>query len=447
MGNPIDEVLHHGIVQAMDPEPIAREIFAAALRAVDPAAAAGNHAGDLLTLYRDGGFRRLLVTGFGKAAVPMARALEEPLGDLITGGIVITRYGHAAHAPDKVRVVEAGHPVPDENGVQGTGDILNLVGGADERTLVAVLISGGGSALFVSPCAGITLAEKQETTALLLRAGAEIQELNAIRKHLSRVKGGRLAELLHPATVVSLILSDVIGDRLDVIASGPTAPDPTTYGDALATLERYGLAGQVPRPVVKFLEQGEKGLLPETPKEGNPVFRTVENTIIGSNRLALEGAKREAEARGFTTEIVTTELSGEAREAGRWLARKALLTKLHKGDRPVCLISGGETTVTVTGTGRGGRNMELALAFAVEIDGFTGITLLSAGTDGTDGPTDAAGALVDGMTATRARSQGINPEAYLRNNDSYTFFAECGGLLVTGPTGTNVMDIQVVVIE
>lgn len=429
-----------------NPELIAREIFAAALRAVDPEAAAGNHAGKLLTLYRDGGYARLLVIGFGKAAVPMARALEEPLGDLITGGAVITRYGHVSRPLKKIRVVEAGHPVPDRNGVQGTEEILDLAGTADERTLAVVLISGGGSALFVSPCTGITLAEKQETTTLLLRAGAEIQELNSVRKHLSKVKGGRLAELLHPAKVVSLILSDVIGDRLDVIASGPTAPDPSTYGDALATLERYGLPGHAPQPVVKFLEQGEKGLLPETPKEGNPVFRTVENTIIGSNRLALEGAKREAEARGFRTEIVSTALSGEASEAGRWLARKALITKLHKGNQPVCLISGGETTVTVAGTGKGGRNMELALAFAMEIEGFTGITLLSAGTDGTDGPTEAAGALVDGMTATRARARGMNPEACLRNNDSYTFFSGCGGLLVTGPTGTNVMDIQVVVI-
>ena len=434
------------IVHSMERERIAREIFAATLGAANPAEATGKHAGRLRALFQEERYGRLFVIGFGKAAVPMARALEEPLGDLITGGIVITRYGHTSGHPGKVRVIEAGHPVPDDNGVRGTGGILDLVANVDERTLVVVLVSGGGSALFVSPCAGISLGAKQETTELLLRAGAEIDELNRVRKHLSNVKGGRLAQILHPATVVSLILSDVIGDRLDVIASGPTSPDPTTYGDALATLDKYGLKGQIPQPVVQLLERGKRGLLPETPKEGNPVFRKVENQIIGSNRLALNAAQSAAQALGFRAQILSEEISGEAREAGIRLAREALAARLQKGAQTVCLIAGGETTVTVTGTGKGGRNMELALAFAMEIQGIYGITLLSAGTDGTDGPTDAAGAVVDGKTAARARMQGLVPEEYLRNNDSYGFFRETGNLLITGPTGTNVMDIQIVVI-
>jgi hydroxypyruvate reductase/glycerate 2-kinase len=233
-----------------------------------------------------------------------------------------------------------------------------------------------------------------------------------------------------------------------VIASGPTSPDSTTYADALATLESYGLLGSAPHAVVDTLENGLKGLLPETPKEGDPMFGIVENVIIGSNRLALDAAKTAAESLGMGAEIHSAEVSGQAGDAGRRLALKALTAKLHKGGRtPECLISGGETTVTVTGTGYGGRNMELALAFAVEIEGVPGITLLSAGTDGTDGPTDAAGAVVDGMTVIRARARGLDADEYLRNNDSYTFFLKAGGLLVTGPTGTNVMDIQILVIE
>jgi len=448
--NEVDGFLRHAIVHVM--ETMARfvkEILSAALKAANPADAVERECGRIRSLYGSGGYSRLLVIGFGKAAVPMARALEESLGELIAGGVVITKYGHGATpALKRVRVQEAGHPLPDQNGVNGTEEIVALAGAADERTLAVVLVSGGGSALFVSPAEGISLVEKQETTSLLLSAGAEIQELNAVRKHLSKVKGGRLAGLLYPAATVSLVLSDVIGDPLDVIASGPTAPDSTTYGDALDTLGKYGLLGHVPQAVVKSLENGRKGVLAETPKHGNPVFGKVENVIIGSNRLALNAAKSAAETLGMRAEILSAEIAGEAEAAGRSLAFKALAAKLRKGTlAPSCLISGGETTVTVTGTGNGGRNMELALAFAIEIEGVPGITLLSAGTDGTDGPTDAAGAVVDGMTIVRARSRGLDPDEYLRNNDSYTFFREAGGLLITGPTGTNVMDMQIVVIE
>ena len=429
-------------------ETILREIFASALKAADPFKSVARETERLRTMYGEG-YSRLIVIGFGKAAVPMARAMEEYLGDIIDSGVVITKYGHGeGHGLEKIRVLEAGHPVPDANGMKGAAAVLELAAVADEGTMAVVLISGGGSALFASPANGVSLEDKQETTNLLLRAGADIGELNSVRKHISSVKGGRLAEILHPAAVVSLILSDVIGDRLDVIASGPTAPDTTTFGDALATLDKYSLTGLSPKPVVKFLDQGEKGRYPETPKEGDPVFKRVENVIIGSNRLALIAAREAAEARGIGAEILSAELSGEAAEAGRWLAGKALAARRKGGKRhPLCLISGGETTVTVTGAGKGGRNMELALAFAMEIEGTEGITLLSAGTDGGDGPTDAAGAVVDWTTVGRAREMGIDPRRYLAENDSYNFFRKSGGLLVTGPTGTNVMDIQIMVIR
>jgi hydroxypyruvate reductase/glycerate 2-kinase len=424
-------------------------IFSAALKAADPYAAVANQADAIRRQFEEGGFARLFVIGFGKAAVPMARAVEDYIGDIIHEGIVVTKYGHGQqHGLSRIRVREAGHPVPDENGVKGGAEILEMAERADEKALVVVLISGGGSALFVSPAAGITLQEKQETTSLLLKAGAEIGELNCVRKHLSRVKGGRLAGLLYPATTVSLILSDVIGDHLDVIASGPTAPDPTTYLNAISILEKYGLMPLVATTVAKHLEEGSKGVVSETPKEGDPVFRRIDNRVISSNRLALDAAKDTAEAMGFETEILTSEISGEAREVGRWLALKVISARNQReGGNPLCLISGGETTVTVTGSGKGGRNMELALSFAMEIEGIPGITLFSAGTDGTDGPTDAAGAIVDGTIIASARGKGVGPESFLTDNDSYNFFKETGGLLITGPTGTNVMDLQILLIE
>lgn len=430
-------------------ENIPGKIFASALEAADPAKAVERHCGKIRSVYRNGGFSRLLVTGFGKASVAMARAVEEHLGDIISAGAVITKYGHAArHGLSRIRVYEAGHPVPDENGVGGTAAILDLADAGGGETLAVVLISGGGSALFVSPYPGISLGEKQRTTSLLLKAGAEIHELNTVRKHLSGVKGGRFAKILSPARSISLILSDVVGDSLEVIASGPTSPDSTTFADAYYVLVKYGLAEQVPRPVAELLEKGLKGLIPETPKTGNPVFRECEHLIIGSNRLALDAALHAAEVRGIKADLLSAGITGEAAEAGRKLAAKALAAMRDKkcGSR-VCLVSGGETTVTVTGTGKGGRNMELALAFAMEIEGIPGITLLSAGTDGTDGPTDAAGAIVDGMTVARAKSLGLDPAEYLRNNDSYNFFLKFGGLFVTGPTGTNVMDVQIAVLE
>ena len=427
---------------------LAERIFLAALKEADPAAVIERRQEEVRVRYRDGGFRRLLVVGFGKAASPMTHALLTGLDDLVTGGIVVTKYGHAKPSlPEKIRVFEAGHPVPDTNGERATREVVELLRGAGEDTLVVLLISGGGSALLVAPWHGITLDAKRLTTALLLRSGAEITALNTVRKHLSLVKGGRLAALAAPARILSLILSDVIGDPLDVIASGPTAPDPTTYGDALAVLTHLGLGETVPRSVLTVLRDGAAGLLPETPKPGNPLFERVEHIIVGSNRLAMDGALRAAVDLGLRAELAPGVVAGEAREAAARLARTALARRRQgAGNLTLCLISGGETTVTVTGSGTGGRNMELALAFALEVEGIPGITLLSAGTDGTDGPTDAAGAVVDGTTAALARAAGHDPAAYLANNDSYAFFRACGGLLMTGPTGTNVMDVQIILL-
>ncbi len=419
-------------------------IFREALRSVDPSLIVKVYADEIRSCYRTGNFTDLIVTGFGKASYQMAKSVEEVLdGDMITGGIIVTKYGHikSRHPGDlkKIKTREAGHPIPDANGIKAAEEIINLLRNTDEKTLVLCLVSGGGSALFVSPCNGITLGEKQEITDLLLRAGADITELNAVRKHISAVKGGRLAAIAYPSEVISLMISDVIGDKLDVIASGPTAPDTSTYRDALDVISKFNLADKSPRTVMDVLNRGLAGELPDTPKQDNPIFRKVRNIVIGSNRTALEAAEREALSLGLDTEIISYDLTGEAREAGKWLAKKAMW---YKGAK--CLISGGETTVTVKGEGKGGRNTELALSFAMEIEGIEGITLLSAGTDGTDGPTDAAGAIVDGRTIAKAKSLGLNPGEYLQNNDSYNFFKETDSLLITGPTGTNVMDVQII---
>ncbi len=432
------------------PKVLAGDIFRAALCSVDTYELVKTQTAAIRTVFREGGYQRLLVIGFGKAACPMAKAVEDGLVGLNDKGLVITKYGHCEkYRPETVRIIEAGHPVPDNNGMKGTDDIIRLLRDADEHTLVVCLISGGGSALLVSPADGITIEEKKRITGLLLRSGAEIHDLNAIRKHISRVKGGRLARLAYPAKVISLILSDVIGDSLDVIASGPTSPDSTTFSDALSVLKQYGLTDEAPESILRTLREGERGIIPETPKEGDRIFENVENLIIGSNKKALTAAKEKAEDLGLSTNIISDTIGGEADEIGKWLAEIAISEKMDGGAQrnPLCLISGGETTVTVRGNGLGGRNMELALAFAMEIDGIDGITLLSAGTDGTDGPTDAAGAIVDGGTLKNAREAGLDPAEFLRDNDSYNFFRRAGGLFVTGPTGTNVMDIQIVVID
>jgi glycerate 2-kinase len=424
-------------------------VFHAALRAVDPYESVRSACDAIRSVYLRGGYRRLIVVGFGKASCPMAEGVEDRLPDIIDTCCVVTKYGHCRGYPLGNAVVhEAGHPLPDENGTRATDRIVHILKDADEGTLVVCLISGGGSALLVSPCDGITLRDKQAITDSLLKSGADIYELNTVRKHLSRVKGGRLAELAYPAKIISLIISDVVGDRLGVIASGPTSPDDTTYGDALHILSKYGLEAKAPRSVLEVLTRGAEGVIPETPKEGDRIFGKVTNLIIGNNKKALEAAKDACKTFGLHAEIVSSTLTGDAAAAGKWLAEKAIGIR-NKGNmqEPLCLISGGETTVNVKGQGTGGRNMELALSFGIGISGVKGVTLLSAGTDGTDGPTDAAGAVADGEMVHNAVGSGIDPEMYLADNDSYTFFKKAGGLFVTGPTGTNVMDIQVILIE
>jgi glycerate 2-kinase len=424
---------------------IARKLFFTALRAVDPFESVKGRCAAIRTAYHDGGFTRLLAIGFGKAAASMALALEQELGDILETGVFVTKYGHTlSRKPQKFRSFEGGHPVPDEYGFRGTEEIMELAASADEKTLVVTLVSGGGSALLVAPVKHIPLAAKQKTTDLLLRCGADIHELNTVRKHLSRVKGGRLASIISPARTISLILSDVIGDDLDVIASGPTAPDSSTYQDALGVLERYKLLDEVPVEVLAHLASGARGDIPETPKQGDPIFQRVENHIIGSNRVALEAMLAAARKLGLAAEILSTGVNGEVADVAKMLFRTAMVRKESWQGKPLCLLSGGETVVQVRGSGKGGRNMELALCFALDIAGTDGITLLSAGTDGTDGPTDAAGALVDGETVPLAEK--ASALRFLENNDSYTFFRENGGLFITGPTGTNVMDVQILLI-
>ncbi len=427
----------------------AHEIFYASLKAVDPYKSVKLHSERIRSLYQNGDFNRLMVIGFGKASYPMAKAMEDYMLDLIDAGILITKYGHSGKDKlKKMDIYEAGHPVPDENGLKGTEEILKLLKDTGENTLTVCLISGGGSSLLVAPYRGISIDEKQSITRLLLNAGADIYEINTVRKHISRVKGGRLAETIYPAKIISLILSDVIGDRLDVIASGPTSPDTTTYQDAVKVLRKYNVLNKTPHPIIDVLNKGVNALLPETPKADNPVFEKVENIILCSNRKAIEAAKSKAEEIGFSAEIISVQITGEAREVGKWLAEKVKkLKKKNNFKGPLCLVSGGETTVTVQGNGLGGRNMELSLSFAIEIEGIEGISFLSAGTDGTDGPTDAAGAFSDGLTASKAKASGLDPEEYLRNNDSYNFFKKIDSLFITGATGTNVMDLHIVIIE
>ena len=437
------------------------DIFKTALSAVDPYKAVAQKlsvSGSRLTVHGEDydldNFARIVVVGAGKATAPMAMAIEEKLQDRIDEGVIIVKYGHAG-VLRKIRQIEGAHPLPDLNGILGTEEVINIVKKADASTLVICLLSGGASSLLVSPVDGIGVDDKKGVTELLLRAGATIDKLNAVRKHISNLKGGRLADLAHPATLITLILSDVIGDRLDVIASGPTAPDSTTFKDAIDALRKYGLEDKIPGRVAKILKEGLEGKIEETPKGGEEFFKKTRTIIVAGIKEALGAAKEKAESMGFQTEILTSELQGMAREAARDLAIRAIKVKnaMKSGDKPRCLLSGGETTVTVKGNGLGGRNQELALAFAIEIEGRDGITLLSAGTDGTDGPTDAAGAIVDGETLSLAKLYGIDAVSYLENNDTYSFFERLDFLsgkryhLITGPTGTNVMDVQIILVK
>ncbi|MDP3176420.1 MAG: DUF4147 domain-containing protein, partial [Spirochaetaceae bacterium] len=371
--------------------------------------------------------------------------------DRIDGGIVAVKDGYLERLRT-IELLESSHPVPDERSAAAARAMLALGEKVDERCLVIVLISGGGSSLLCAPAQGISLEDKAETTRLLLASGAPIQEINCVRKHISAVKGGRLAAALAPATVLSLILSDVIGDDLDAIASGPTVPDPTTWSDALGIVRRRGIEALLPASVAQRLRLGAEGGLPDTPKAGDPAFARSRALLVGTNRLALLAAEAEARKRGYRALVLTSRLTGEAREAALFILGIGKDIRAHSFPlrAPACVILGGETTVTLKGKGRGGRNQEMALAFLDAMErspkDTEGILLLSASTDGSDGPTDAAGAFADGATALAAREAGLDPRAYLGENDSYRFFDRIGGLLRTGPTNTNVCDVQLLLV-
>jgi hydroxypyruvate reductase len=393
----------------------------------------------LFPLPGEGG--RIHVVGAGKAAGSLARALERCLGERAYSGRILVKHGHGV-ALKRLVVEEGGHPLPDANGLRATERLLAEVAGGRPEDRVFFLLTGGASALLVAPSDGISLEDKIQTTELLLRSGADIRELNAIRKHLSRVKGGRLAQKMAPAAILALVISDVIGDDLSSIGSGPAVADPTTFSDCLGIVARFGLEQKLPPSVRKRLEEGAAGIHPETPKPGDASLARARHVILASNRLSLEAARQRAETLGFEASIFRSDMVGNVHQAASELSTK-LLEISRSRTRPVALLAGGELTLAVKGGGLGGRNQELALVAARRLEGASGVLLLSAGTDGTDGPTDAAGAFVDGTTWERARRAGLDPESMLANNDSYRLFEALGDLLKTGPTGTNVNDLVV----
>lgn len=393
-------------------------------------------------------FKRVFAIGAGKAVCPMAGAIEAVLGKRITAGLVVTKYGHGKRLK-RIVVREAGHPIPDKNGVEGAKEILEMAEAAGEDDLVVFLLTGGASALLPAPAFGLSLSDKQRASSLLINSGASIDEINAVRKHLSLIKGGRLALAAHPATVLTLIVSDVVGDDLSSIGSGPTAPDGSTFSDALGIVGSYGLAGRMPVKVMEALRKGASGALPETARAGDEAFRRVSNVIVAGNLTALQAAAGAARQMGLRPVLLSSTVTGNTREAAGFFA-SVLCEIKNSGNpvkRPACVLMGGETTLRVTGKGLGGRNQEFALALALALKGEAGIHALAAGTDGTDGPTDAAGAFALPDTLEKARALGMDPLAFLDQNDSYNFFKGTGGLLVTGPTGTNVMDIAVGIVE
>lgn len=421
----------------------ARAIFQQALKAANPREAVLHHAPALAPIL-EARYERIFVIGAGKASAVMAQAVEKLLGRRITAGLINIKDGHGAPLK-RIELIECGHPVPDARGVAGARRIAELAQQAGKRDLVICLISGGASALLPMPGPGLTLADKQAVTRLLLDCGANIHEINTVRKHLSAIKGGQLARLVAPAKLLTLVLSDVIGDDLSVIGSGPTWPDQSTFADALDVLRRFDVVERTPVAVLRYLEESTE----ETPEPGDPVFAGAVTVIVGSNTQAVEAAEAEAIKRGYHTSILSTRIQGETRDVARMHAAIALeiLDAERPLKKPACVISGGETTVTIQGTGLGGRNQEFALAAALEIDGAGNTVVLSGGTDGTDGPTDAAGAIASHTTVDRAEMVGLHARSMLDANDSYHFFEPLGDLLMTGPTGTNVMDVRLVLVS
>ncbi len=435
----------------MKQDTLVQAIIQSALAAVDPAAAmrrALQLDGETLCAgdrnYRLAEYAQIYVIGAGKASGAMAAALEVLLGDRLTAGLVAVKYGYTAPTT-RVKLLEAGHPVLDAAGLAATREIMALAGRATAGDLVIALISGGGSALLEAPLDGVSLADLQATTEALLACGATINELNAVRKQLSQVKGGKLAQLVAPAALLTLVVSDVVGSPLEVIASGPTVPDGSTPADALAVLGRYELRGRVPGSVLRTLEA-----LDASPAGGPaPRFDHAQTLVIASNEQAALAAERKAQKLGLNTLLLSTYLEGEAREVARVMAGIAKEIRHHNRPvaAPACVIAGGETTVTLRGTGRGGRNQELALAAALALDGLEGVAVVCLATDGSDGPTDAAGACATGDTIARGRALGLAAADYLANNDSYAFFAQLGDLIVTGPTNTNVNDLILIIVR
>jgi glycerate 2-kinase len=389
----------------------------------------------------------IYVIGAGKASASMGSEVEKILGNLITGGQIVVKYGYSCKLK-YIKVTEAGHPVPDANGLAATGEILKIAEKAGLNDLVICLLSGGGSALLTDVPAGCTPPDIIKINDLLVNCGASISEINAVRKHLSEVKGGQLARFVYPATLVNLFISDVPGDPLDVIASGPTVPDPTTFRQALDVIESFGLLSIVPSGVLALLNEGASGRKPETPKPEDPVFDRVFNILAGNSKMALEAARAKALEFNINAIIIDDQLQGDTFTIAEYLVETALKFKNDKDEvKPVCLLFGGETTIKMTGNGMGGRNQHLALLSAVLLQNNPGITILSAGTDGSDGPTDASGAVVDSDTIAGAVLKNVDPGKYITEFDSYHFFKKAGGHIHTGPTMTNVMDIIVVIVE
>jgi hydroxypyruvate reductase len=433
----------------------ARRIIDAAIAAVEPAAAVHRNLhleGESLVAggrrYDLTGVDRILVVGAGKAGVPMARATEEILGARVSGGHIVVPHGQGDELA-RIRVHEAGHPIPDRSGVEAGKAIVECLAAADSVTLVLCLISGGGSALLVCPAEGVGLEDLAATNAALIACGANINEMNTLRKHLSGVKGGQLAQVASPASVVTLILSDVVGDPLDIIASGPTVPDPGTFSDCMSIVDRYHLEERLPNAVMERLSAGAEGRLAETPKPGDELFAGVQNHLIANNDLAVRAAVQAAEGLGYRACVLSTVIEGESREVAKVHVAIARETQLSGRpiEPPACIISGGESTVTIRGKGKGGRNQEFVLAAALSLRRSQGILACSVGTDGIDGPTDAAGAVADGSTVVRAAAAGISAEQHLADNDSYPFFAALDDLVITGPTNTNVMDLRFLLVQ
>ena len=432
----------------------ARAIFEAGLKAVNPVNAVKNHVRlDGITLRVQGNeyditaYENVYVVGMGKAAASMAKAVEDIFGDKLTTGIVNVKYGHTVPL-SKIKTNEAAHPIPDEAGLKGSQEIIELLKDTTDKDLVICLISGGGSALLPLPAGNLKLEDKQAITKSLLECGADIHEINSIRKQISGVKGGRLAVHVYPSTLISLILSDVIGDDLDVIASGPTVPDTHTFHDCRNIIDKYKLRETVPSRIIEYIELGCSGKIEDTPKADSLVFKRTQNAIVGSNILAVSAAKEKAEELGYNSLILSTFIHGETEEVAKvhTAIAKEIISSDNPVNKPACIISGGETTVTIEGKGQGGRNQEFVLAAAIDIDGIDKVVVLSGGTDGIDGPTDAAGAIADGTTITRAEAMGVNAYDYLCENNSYNFFKPLGDLLITGPTNTNVMDLRIVLV-